>query len=320
MARYIARRLLYTLLIILVITLATFLIFYVMPPGDPALAFAGKTPTPQIIERVREQLGLDQPVYVQYGRFVRDLILGDEYGWPGLGFSYDTRSPVREQIFGRAGVTMQLAMGGAVLWLVTGISIGITSALRRRKLADRAAMAFALFGVSAPTFALGLAGLYVFSYRLGWAQTGYVSPTEDLAGFFGRMILPWCVLALSYAAFYARMVRGNLLEALGEEYIRTARAKGLRERTVIARHGLRAALTPIVTIFGLDFSLLLGGAVLTETVFNLQGLGQLVVTATARSDLPVVLAATVLAATFVSLMSLVVDILYGHLDPRVRIA
>jgi peptide/nickel transport system permease protein len=320
MGRYIARRLLYTFLIVLVITLATFLIFYVMPPGDPALAFAGKTPTPQILDRVREQLGLDQPVYVQYGRFVRDLILGDEYGWPGLGFSYDTRSPVREQIFARVGVTMQLAAGGAVLWLVTGISIGITSALRRRKLADRAAMAFALFGVSAPTFALGLAGLYLFSYRLGWVQTGYVSPGEDLAVFFGRMILPWCVLAFSYAAFYARMVRGNLLEALGEEYIRTARAKGLRERTVIARHGLRAALTPIVTIFGLDFSLLLGGAVLTETVFNLQGLGQLVVTATARSDLPVVLAATVLAATFVSLMSLLVDILYGHLDPRVRIA
>ncbi|MDP9067752.1 MAG: ABC transporter permease [Actinomycetota bacterium] len=321
MGRYIARRLLYLLMVVLIITLATFLIFYVMPPGDPAVAFAGKTPTPEVIEQVKIQFGLDKPLHVQYFTFVRNIFLGDEYGWPGLGFSFDTRSPVKEELFTRAGVTMQLGFGAAILWLVVGISVGIVSALRRRTMVDRAAMGFALFGVSAPVFAVGLFALFIFWQKLAWSPgTGHTPFGEDPGDWFAHMILPWAVLALQYAAFYARMVRGNLLETLGEDYIRTARAKGLPERKVIGKHGLRSSLTPVVTIFGLDFSLLLGGAILTESVFNIPGLGQLVISAVNRSDIPVVLAVTVVAAFFVTFMSLVVDIIYGYLDPRVRLS
>lgn len=321
MGRYIARRLLYLLLVLLIITLATFLIFYVMPPGNPAVAFAGRQATPEIIAAVEKQFGLDQPLYVQYGRFVRDLFLGDEYGWPGLGFSYDTRSPVRSAILDRVPVTIQLGVGAAILWLILGIPIGIISALKRRTAVDRAAMGFALFGVSAPVFAVGLLGLYIFWQRLGWsAGTGFTQFSEDPGEWFSHMWLPWVVLSLQFAAFYARMVRGNLLETLGEDYIRTARAKGLPERTVIGKHALRSSLTPVVTIFGLDFSLLLGGAILTESVFNLPGLGQLVISAVNRSDIPVVLATTVIAALFVTFMALVVDLIYGFLDPRVRLS
>ncbi len=321
MGRYIARRLLYLMMVVLIITLATFLIFYVMPPGDPAVAFAGKTPTPEVIEQVKIQFGLDKPIHVQYLTFVRNIFLGDEYGWPGLGFSFDTRSPVKEELFTRAAVTMQLGFGAAVLWLLVGISVGIVSALRRRTMVDRAAMGFALFGVSAPVFAVGLFALFVFWQQLDWSPgTGYVPIREDPGEWLAHMILPWAVLALQYAAFYARMVRGNLLETLGEDYIRTARAKGLSERKVIGKHGLRSSLTPVVTIFGLDFSLLLGGAVLTESVFNIPGLGQLVISAVNRSDIPVVLAVTVVAALFVTFMSLVVDVIYGFLDPRVRLS
>jgi peptide/nickel transport system permease protein len=319
MGRYIIRRLLYVVLVVLVITLVTFLIFYVLPPGDPAVAFAGKTPTPDVIAEVEKQFGLDKPLHEQYFVFVKHIFLGDQYGWPGLGFSFDTRAPVRSELFQRAGVTLQLGVGAAIIWVLIGVPVGILSALKRRSAVDRAAMGFALFGVSAPVFAVGLAALYVFWQLLGISPgTGYVPITENPAEFLSHMILPWIVLALQFAAFYARMVRGNLIETLGEDYIRTARAKGLPERQVIGKHALRASLTPVVTMLGLDFSLLLGGAVLTETVFNLPGLGTLIVQSVARSDLPVVLATTVLASLFVTFMSLVVDIVYGYLDPRVR--
>jgi peptide/nickel transport system permease protein len=320
MARYIVRRLLYAILVILIITMVTFLIFYVMPPGDPARAFAGKFPTPEVVEQVKEAFGLDKPLYQQYFQFVRNIFLGDEYGWPGFGRSFDTRSPVREQLFDRIMVTLQLGVGAAILWVLTGIPLGIFSALKRRTFVDRATMTFALIGVSAPTFAVGLAALYIFWQQLGIEAvgTGYTPFKEDPAAWFGHLILPWCVLAWQYAAFYARMVRGNLLETLGEDYIRTARAKGLSERTVIRKHALRSSLTPVVTMFGMDFSLLIGGAVLTETVFNLPGLGQLIIQSVNRSDLPVVIATTVVAALFVTVMALVVDILYAYLDPRVR--
>jgi peptide/nickel transport system permease protein len=320
MLRYIIRRLLYLVLVMFVITMVTYLIFYKLPSGDPAIRFAGKSPTPAVVAEVRKQFGLDKPLYQQYGTFMWRLFAGDKYGWPGFGFSFDTRSPVREALFSRIGVTMQLGAGAAVLWVLLGVPLGILSALKRRTFVDRATMGFALFGVSAPVFAVGLAALYIFWQKLGITAlgTGYVAPSDNLGAFFGHMILPWSVLALQYAAFYARMVRSNLLETLGEDYIRTARAKGLSERKVIGKHGLRASLTPVVTIFGMDFSLLIGGAVLTESVFNLPGLGQLIISSVNRQDIPVVLATTIVAAFFVSFMSLVVDILYGYLDPRVR--
>jgi peptide/nickel transport system permease protein len=321
MGRYVIRRLLFSLLVILIITLLTFVIFYVMPPTDPARAFAGKQPTPEILAEVRDQFGLDEPLFRQYGRFVHNIFLGDEFGWPGLGFSFDSRSPVKDELFRRAAVTLQLSIGAAFLWVVLGVSIGIISALNRGKLGDRAAMGFALFGVSTPVFFLGYIGLFIFWQTLDVLPgTGYTPFGEDPGQWFLHMIMPWAALALLYSAFYARMVRGNLLETMSEDYIRTARAKGLSERKVVFKHGLRASLTPVVTMFGLDFSTLLGGAVITETVFNLSGLGAYAVTAVLGGDLPVIMGLVVIASLAVTLMTLVVDILYAYLDPRVRLA
>ena len=318
MGRYIIRRLLWLVLVLLLITLFTFLIFYKLTP-DPVAQFAGKQPTPALKREIREQLGLDKPLAEQYVSFIQRTFTGDEYGWPGLGFSYDTRTPVKPELLERTWVTFQLAIGGAVVWLLLGIPIGIVSALKRRTLADRLAMGFALFGVSAPVFFLGLVALYVFWQTLGILPgTGYVPFGENPMDWLGHFILPWFVLALLYAAFYARMIRGNLIETMSEDYIRTARAKGLPERTVIGKHALRSSLTPVVTMFGMDLGLLLGGALITETVFNLPGLGIWVVQSVANSDFPVVVAVTLAAAFAITFMNLVVDILYAYLDPRVR--
>jgi peptide/nickel transport system permease protein len=319
MWRYIVRRLLWVVVVLLVVTSITYVVFFVMPSTDPAVTFAGKNPTPEQIAEVRHQFGLDKPVPVQYLTFIRHVFLGDQYGWPGLGFSYSTRSPVKDQFFGRVLVTAQLAFGAALVWLAIGIPIGIISAVRSRTFTDRAAMGAALFFVAAPVFWLGLMGLWLFWYKLRWSPgTGYVGWDESFTGWFSHMALPWIVLAMLYAAFYARMVRGNLIETMGQDYIRTARVKGLSERKVIFKHGLRASLTPVVTLIGLDLGALLGGAVITETVFNLQGIGQWAVNSVFQGDLPVVLAVTVVVAIAVTLMNLIVDIVYAYLDPRVR--
>jgi peptide/nickel transport system permease protein len=235
-------------------------------------------------------------------------------------FSYTNFIPVKEEIFARLPVTITLAVGAAVTWLFIGIPIGIISAVRRGSVWDRGAMVFALIGVSAPVFWLAYLFLYIFWFKLEWAPSSGIpigtSVTEAVAQ--GRFILPWVVLALAFAAFYARMVRGNLIETMGEDYIRTARAKGLSEKRVIYRHGLRAALTPVVTMFGLDLATLLGGAFITETVFNLPGVGQYAVRSIYNQDFPSVMGVTILAAFFVALANLVVDIAYAFLDPRVR--
>lgn len=319
MGRYVIRRFLWVILVVLVVTMITFVIFFVMPPGDPAVRLAGKQPTPELVAQVRRNLGLDKSVPEQYWIFVKHLFAGDNTGWPGLGRSYDTGVAVRDEMVRRAPVSFQLAVGAAVVWLIIGLSIGILSALRRRTAVDRIAMGFALFGVSAPVFWLGLMALFIFWQHLGILPgTGYVSFSSSPADWFKHMIMPWFVLALLYAAYYARMVRGNLVETLGEDYIRTARAKGLSEAKVIGKHGLRASLTPVVTLFGIDFALLLGGAIITETVFNLPGIGQWVINSTVRGDLPPVLGVTVMASFFVAFMSLLVDVVYAWLDPRVR--
>ena len=321
MIRYIIRRLLYMVLVLLVVTMVTFLIFYVMPAGDPALNFAGRHATPDILAQVKKLFALDRPIYVQYYLFVKHLVLGDAYGWPGLGFSFQSRDAIKGEIMPRIWVTFQLAVGAAITWLLLGISIGVLSALKRRTLADRLAMGFALFGVSAPVFWLGLMGLFIFWQKLHIVPgSGFVPFSQSPVSWFGHLILPWIVLALLFAAIYARLVRGNMLEVMNEDYIRTARAKGLPERTVIFKHGLRSSLTPIVTLFGLDFGGLLGGAIVTESVFNIPGLGPFTIDAVLRQDLPVVLAITVFAAAMIVFMVLVVDILYAYLDPRVRYA
>jgi peptide/nickel transport system permease protein len=319
MWRYIVRRLLWVVVVLLVVTSITYVVFFVMPSTDPAVTFAGKNPTTEQIEEVRKQFGLDKPVPIQYATFIKNVFLGDQYGWPGLGFSYSTRSPVKDQFFDRVLVTVQLAFGAALVWLAIGIPIGIISAIKRRTLTDRLSMGFALFFVAAPVFWLGLMGLWLFWFKLRWSPgTGYVAWDDSFTDWLSHMILPWFVLALLYAAFYARMTRGNLIETMGQDYIRTARVKGLSESRVIFKHGLRASLTPIVTLIGLDLGALLGGAVITETVFNLQGVGQWAVASVFQGDLPVVLAVTVVVAIAVTLMNLIVDIVYAYLDPRVR--
>ena len=319
MTGYIIRRLIYVILVVLAVTLVAFVIFFVLPAQDPAVAFAGRNPTPERIAEVKRQLELDKPVPVQYLLYVKRLALGDEYGWPGLGLSYNTRSPVREEVFSRLSVTLQIALGGAFLWLLIGIPIGVISALKRHTWADRLSMGFALLGVSAPVFWLGLVSLYVFWQKLGWLPgTGYVSFATSPKDWFLHMILPWSVLALLFAAIYARVVRGNMIDVMSEDYIRTARAKGLSERRVVTGHGMRAGISPIVTLLGIDLALLIGNTVVTETVFNMPGLGNYILVSTDAGDLPAVLAVVVLASFAVAFLGLVADIIYAYLDPRVR--
>jgi peptide/nickel transport system permease protein len=322
MGRYLLRRSLFLVLVLFVVSLLTFLIFVKLPAADPARRAAGKATTPENIAAAREAFGLDRPVWVQYARFAQGLV-----PWPGLFlnedvyFSYSNFVSVKEEIVKRLPVTITLAVGAAACWLMIGIPIGIVSAVRRRSLADRAGMVFALLGVSAPVFWLAYLFLYVFWYRLEWAPSSGIpigaSVWEAVAQ--GRFLLPWIVVSLTYAAFYARMVRGNLVETMGEDYIRTARAKGLSERRVVYKHGLRAALTPLVTMFGLDLASLLGGVFISETVFNLPGIGQYAVRSIFTNDFPSVMGVTIMGAFFIALANLAVDVAYAYVDPRVRL-
>jgi peptide/nickel transport system permease protein len=319
MLLYLFRRFAWAVGVLIAVTAITFAIFYLLPPGDPALRFAGKQPTAQSIKLVRQNLGLDKPWYVQYAKFLKATVTGDKYGWPGLGYSYDSSVSIRSKVIQKAPRTLSLILGASLIWLAAGIVVGVVSAIKRRTIVDRLAMGFALFGISAPVFWLGLMGLFIFWYKLGLtAGTGYVPISQSLTGWADHLLLPWIALALLYAAIYARMVRGNLLDAMGEDFIRTARAKGLSESRVILRHGLRASLAPVVTMFGLDIALLVGGAVITESVFNLDGLGFMAIDAVYRQDLPAVLGVVLLGTFAVVFMNLVVDIVYAFLDPRVR--
>ena len=313
----------FLVLVLFVVSLITFLIFVKLPAADPARRATGKATTPANIEAARKAFGLDKPVWVQYARFAQGLVpLPGMFLNEDVYFSYSNFVPVKEEIFQRLPVTIALAGGAAATWLLIGIPIGIVSAVKRRSVLDRASMAFALVGVSAPAFWLAYLFLYVFWFKLHWApSSGIPIGTSVLEAVLqGRFILPWIVLALGYAAFYARMVRGNLVETMGEDYIRTARAKGLSEKRVVYKHGLRAALTPVVTMFGIDVAGLLGGAFITESVFNLPGIGQYAVRSIFINDFPSVMGVTIFGAFFIALANLVVDVAYAYVDPRVRFA
>jgi peptide/nickel transport system permease protein len=321
-ARYLLRRMIFMILVLWIVSVVTFLIFVKLPPGDPARrATGGRGASAEQIEAARHAFGLDRPVLTQYARFAKGLV-----PWPGLWmnrevyFSYGNNAPVWDVIKGRVPVTLVLAFGAAVVWLAMGIPIGIISAIKRRSWFDRAGMIFALIGVSAPVFWLGLLFLFVFWYRLGWLPGSGIPLDEGLlsAVLSGRFIMPWIVVSLTFAAFYARMVRGNLIEAMGEDYIRTARAKGLSERRVVVHHGLRSALTPVVTMLGLDLGLYISGAFITEKVFNLPGIGLLAVRSIFNADFPMVMGITVLGAFVIVVANLLVDVAYAFLDPRVR--
>jgi peptide/nickel transport system permease protein len=319
MAYYNVRPLAWTLLVVAIVQLITYAVFFLLPDGDIATRFAGKAPTPSLLAEIRIRLGLNHPWYEQFFTFIKHFFTGDAYGWPGLGYSYGGGVSVLSEITQRAPRTLWLIAGASVIWLTTGVAIGVISAIKRRTLVDRAAMGFALVGISAPVFWLGLMSLWIVWRTLHLTGgTGYTPISDGVGAWAGHLVLPWTVLALLYAAFYARITRNNLLETMGEDYIRTARAKGLSERRVILKHGLRSSLTPIVTMFGLDIALLVGGAIITESVFNIQGLGWLAIQSALNQDLPTLVGVVMLTATAVALMNLVVDILYAFIDPRVR--
>ncbi len=336
MLNYILRRLGAGLLLLAVVTAVTFWIFYVLPrwagvtPHGMAAMYVGKAPTPEALDATVERLGLDQPVAVQFFEFLRTLLFGQEFTFgretvecaaPCLGYSFTTNSPVLPQLLDRLPVTLSLGLGAAVIWVIGGVSVGVLSAVKKGSIFDRLAMGTALIGVSLPIYFTGLLALSFLVHQWGlFPVSRYVPFTENPVGWFQVMILPWVTLAFLHAAQYARQTRAGMLETLNEDYIRTARAKGLSERKVIFKHALRPTLTPIVTILGLDIGMVLGGAILTEKVFSLNGVGAYAIDSIVAKDLPVVLGVTLLGAVFIVVCNLIVDLLYPIVDPRVRIA
>ncbi len=318
MATYIVRRILWGIVMLLLVSAITFVFFNVFPSADPATLRAGRNASPQIIHYIRHELGLDKSVPVQFFNYMKNIFLHFNFG-----YSFYTGASVLSLIKDRLPATISLAVGAAIIWLAMGIPVGILSAIKRGSILDRMAMGVALVFVSMPVFWLGLVVLFLFAEDIGrfhllpGANT-YTGLTVDPWKWFTSLIMPWFVLAATSAAVYSRVLRGSLIEAMGEDYIRTARAKGLRERRVIFRHGVRSAITPVVTIFGLDLGALLGGAVITETVFNIPGIGRLNLDAINHSDFPIVQVTVILATLFIVVANILVDIAYAYLDPRVR--
>ncbi len=317
MTKYIIRRLLWVIVLLIVVSFITYVVFYLFPAADPAALRAGKNPA--LIPTIRKQLGLNRPFYVQYWLYIKALFLHFN-----LGTSYTAQQvSVKSTILDRLPATVSLALGAAVIWLVSGIAVGIISAVKRRSVFDRSAMGMSLVAISAPVFWLALLSLFLFANDVGKIPIfpgagSYVPISQDPWKWFTSLIMPWFVLAASFAAIYARLLRANLIEAMSEDYVRTARAKGLSERRVIMRHAVRAAITPIVTAAGIDIGILLGGAVLTETAFNIPGIGRLAYDSIQTSDLPMIQGTVIFGAFFILIGNLIVDILYAFIDPRVR--
>jgi peptide/nickel transport system permease protein len=315
--RYIIRRLLWGVLSLIIVAALLFILFRVLPTGNPALLRAGRSPQPKLVKEIEVTLGLHKPLPVQFWDYLKEIFLHFNFG-----YSYYSQQSVRSLIAERLPPTISLALGAGVLWIVAGFGIGIVSALRRHSFWDRAAMGGALVAISAPEFWLGLVFLYLFSSDIGKSKLlpgagSYVGLGSDPWKWFTSLIMPWIVLAAGAAAIFARLMRGSLTETMREDYIRTARAKGLPERGVV-RHGVRAAVNPLVTLFGLELAALLGGAVIVETVFNIPGVGRLNYQAIQSADFPVIQGTVLLAAMFVIVANIVVDISYAYLDPRVR--
>jgi peptide/nickel transport system permease protein len=302
-----------------VVATAVFILYFVAP-HNVALLLAGRGATEQRIQEVAERLGLNQPILTQYGHYLSRLLHGN------LGFSYVNNESVLTIIKQDIPITFSVAIGGVIFWLLIGVGAGILAATRPRSIADRLVTFFALVFYSAPTFVIGEMLLLLFFYRLHllgfnfFPGGGYEPFTHSVGGWAQHLILPWLTLALIEAATYARLTRASMLDVLGDDYIRTARSKGLSERRVIFRHALRSAATPIVTQTGVDFGALLGGVVVTETIFGLPGLGQQIVQSITRQDLPVIIGIVLLASAFIVAANIIVDALYAVLDPRVRLS
>jgi peptide/nickel transport system permease protein len=321
MLAFTIRRTLWTILVLFTITVLTYLIFFATPGVDPARQMAGRNPDPQTIEAIRHEFGLDRPLPIQYALLMKHMLVSRDL------ISYTTRSEVIPQIAAAAPVTISLVLGAAFIWVVLSIATGMAAAVLKGTLLDPFLMVLALVGISMPVFWLGeMANLLTQSrlhntFLFSWVPPlGYVPLTENPWEWFKHLIIPWVTLSILYIGFYARVLRANLLEIQNEDYIRTARAKGLSERRVILKHGVRSAITPLVTIFGIDVGTLLGGAILTETVFNIPGIGRYAFAAIQTGDLPVVQGTVIFASFFIVFANLLVDIAYAFLDPRVRYA
>ena len=319
MIRFLLRRTGQAMLVVVLASIAVFLLYFVGPGANQvARTFAGRLATAQRIAQIKHELHLDQPLYVQYGHWAWNLLQGN------LGYDYYKGQSVGSVIAAAAPPTISLVIGAAIIWISYGVFTGVISAVRSRSLMDRAFTASALFFFSIPSFVLGLSLIWIFAYKLSPITTffpfhGYVSITTNPGQWFEYLILPWLTLALITAATYTRLTRASMLEVLGEDYVRTARSKGMKESRVITRHALRAALTPVVTLAGLDIGTSLGGVIIIEVLFGIPGLGWTVIQAINQQDRPVILGITILATIFVVVANLIVDILYAVLDPRVRL-
>lgn len=329
MVAYLVRRILGMVVLLFILSIAVFFLFNLLP-GDPARLTCGKACTPALIAANRHRLGLDEPVLTQYVKFVEGVFVGRTFSpdspepikceAPCLGYSFTRHEEVMKMIARAAPVTFWLAIGAFLMWIVAGITLGIFAALRRGRWPDRLILTLSMIGYSLPSFFIGL--VLIFFVIIKWQLLpfpNYISPFENLGQFFQTMLLPWIVLATINAAFYVRLTRNQVLEVFGDDYVRTARAKGLPERVVVVKHALRAGLTPIVTAAGLDLAYLLGGAIISENIFSLPGLGSLVVSSVTDSDLPLITGITLVTATIIIVANLVVDLLYALVDPRVRI-
>jgi len=329
-AAYLVRRVALMITLLFLLSITVFVLFQALP-SDPARLTCGKICTPALLEANRKRLGYDKPLLEQYQVFITGIFAGREFSSaspkpiqcnaPCLGYSYSRKQLVTDMIVKAAPVTFWLAIGAFIMWLAVGITLGIFAALKRGRWPDRLVMGASLVGYSFPSFFIGL--ILYFFVIIKWQllpYPQYVSPFEDPVQFLQTMIVPWIVLAVLYTAFYMRLTRNQVLEVLNDDYVRTARAKGLPERTVVVKHALRAGLTPIVTAAGLDLAGLLGGAIISENIFSLPGLGSLAVKSVLDSDLPVITGITLLTATIIIFANLVVDLLYAVIDPRVRIA
>jgi peptide/nickel transport system permease protein len=314
MGRFIVRRVIQMAFVLFAVSVITFLIFNVIPNGDPAQRMAGKQPTQSQVAQIREEWGFNEGLVTQYVKTMEKVFTGDLK-------SYFTQLSVTQEIWKGLPRTLSLAIGAAILWFVVAVAFGLYSAMRAGKFADRFLTVIALVGISLPVFWIGALMNYYLGFKLGWFPNGgYVDFTDDPVQWAYHLILPWTALAILFIGFYSRLLRSNVLDTINEDYVRTARAKGLSERQVMIRHVLRNSMIPIVTLWGLDFGAVVGGgAILTETVFDLQGVGQYAAESVAQLDVPPVLAVTLFSAFFIVLLNVVVDILYAYLDPRIRL-
>jgi peptide/nickel transport system permease protein len=314
MARFVVHRVLSMIAVLFAISVLTFLIFQAIPNGDPAQRLAGRTATPETIAAIRRTWGFDEPIYSQYVLTMKKVLTGQV-------ISYSQQVNVDHQIIQDLPPTLSLAIGAGIIWLALGTGLGMLSAVRAGGLLDRGLTVLALVGISTPVFLIGAVMLYVLAYKLGiFPNGGYVGLTTDPWQWFTHMLLPWLALSALFIGLYSRVLRSNMLDTLHEDYVRTARAKGISERRVLLRHVLRLSIIPIVSLWGLDFAAVIGGgAILTESVFNLQGVGQYAAQSIGQLDVPPVLVIVMFGAFFVVLLSALTDIVFALVDPRIRL-